>query len=132
MSRLAGPVVRVFWRVTWAVATAVTVTGGVWKAPGVPPRLMPSAVFTAAVPSGVEPLGKRTLISRSPLLPAVSGGTITNCTRVRPLPPKFGVTLIAATSPVGLAGTVDRYCTEAGSRSSTSAFRQGPEVLLQL
>ena len=39
---------------------------------------------------------------------------------------------MAATSPVGLAGTVETYCTEAGSRSSTSAFRQGPDVLLQL
>src|SRR3954471_15158163 len=132
MSRLAGPVVRLFWRFTWAVATAVTVTGGVVKVPGVAPRLMPSAVLVAAVPLGVEPLGNWTLISRSPLLPAVSGVTITNCTRVLPLPPKFGVTLTAATSPAGLAGTVDRNCTEAGSRSTTWAFRQGPEVLLQL
>ncbi len=68
---------------------------------------MPSAVLVATVPSGVEPLGKRTLISRSPLLPAGSGVISTNCTRVRPLPMKFGVTLIAATSPVGLAGTVE-------------------------
>ena len=39
---------------------------------------------------------------------------------------------MADTSPVALAGTVDRYCTWAGSRSTTSALRQGPEVLLQL
>ncbi len=77
---------RAFVRLTCRLALAVTVTGGVVKVPGVAPRLMPSAVLVAAVPSGVEPLGKRTLISRSPLLPAVSGVTITNCTRVRPLP----------------------------------------------
>jgi hypothetical protein len=121
-----------FWSETWTVATAVTLTGGVVNVPGVAPRLMPSAVFVATVPFGVEPLGKWTLISRSPLLPAGRGLIITNCTRVRPEPMKFGVTLIAATSPVGLAGTVETNCTATGSRSSTSAFRQGPEVLLQL
>ena len=114
------------------VCAASCETGGVVNVPGVAPRLMPSAVFTAAVPLGVDPFGKRTFTSRSPLLPAGSGVTMTNCTRVRPEPPKFGVTLIAATSPVGLAGTVERYCTSAGSRSTTSAFRHGPEVLLQL
>jgi hypothetical protein len=57
---------------------------------------------------------------------------ITNCTRVRPEPPKFGVTLIAATSPEGLAGTVETNWTSVGSRSTTWAPRQGPEVLLQL
>ena len=119
-------------RLTWTVATAVTLTGGVVIVPGVAPRLMPSAVLVATVPSGVEPLGKRTLISRSPLLPAGSGVIMTNCTRVRPLPLKLGVTLIAATSPVGLAGTVEMNCTSVGSRSTTCAFRQGPEVLLQL
>ena len=61
-------------------------TGGVVMVPGVAPRLMPSAVLIATVPLGVEPLGKRTLISRSPLLPAGSGLIITNCTRVRPVP----------------------------------------------
>jgi hypothetical protein len=40
--------------------------------------------------------------------------------------------LIAATSPVGDAGTVETYCTSAGNRSTTCAPRQGPEVLLQL
>src|SRR4051812_40346653 len=132
MSRLAGGVRRVFTRLTCALALAVTLTGGVVNVPGVAPRLMPSAVLVAVVPSGVEPLGKRTLISRSPLLPAGSGVIITNCTRGRPDPMKFDVTLIAATSPVGLAGTVEISCTSIGSRSSTSAFRQGPDVLLQL
>jgi hypothetical protein len=60
-------------------------------------------VFDATVPFGVEPFGKRTLMIRSPLLPCGSGVIITNCTRVRPVPMKFGVTLIAATSPVGLS-----------------------------
>src|SRR5215510_14142953 len=129
MSRFAGLVVRVFARLTWTVATAVTVTGGVVNVPGVAPRLIPSAVFVAVVPSGVEPLGKRTLITRSPLLPAGSGVFITNCTRVRPLPMKLGVTLVADTSEVG---TVDTICTSIGSRSTTSALRQGPDVLLQL
>ncbi len=86
MSRLAGGVRSVFCRLVWTVATAVTLTGGVVNVPGVAPRLMPSAVLVATVPSAVEPAGKRTSIRRSPLLPAVSGLTITNCTRVRPEP----------------------------------------------
>src|SRR5215475_8255967 len=132
MSRFAGLVCSVLLRLTCTDALAVTLTGGVVKVPGVAPRLMPSAVFVATVPSGVDPFGNCTLIRRSPLLPAVSGLTITNCTRVRPLPPKLGVTLIACTSPVGEAGTVETNWTTAGRRSSTSAFRQGPDVLLQL
>ena len=132
MSRLAGGVWSVFWRVTLSAATAVTVTGGVVNVPGEVPRLMPSAVLVAVVPSGVVPLGNRTLTIRSPLLPAGKGLMSTNCTRVRPLPMKLLVTLTAATSPVGLAGTVERNWTSGGSRSTTSALRQGPEVLLQL
>src|SRR6185312_5748005 len=107
MSRLAGAVIKAFWVPTWTDATAVTLTGGVGMVPGEVPRLMPSPVLVATVPLGGEPLGKRTLISRSPLLPAGNGVIITNCTRVRPEPMKLLVTLIAATSPVGLAGTVE-------------------------
>ncbi len=132
MSRFAGEVCSVFCRLTWTVATAVTFTTGVVKVPGAVSRLMPSAVFAATVPSGVVPFGKRTLISRSPLLPAGSGSIMSKRTRVRPLPMKLGVTWMAKTSPVGLAGTVERYATSAGSRSITSAPRHGPDVLLQL
>ena len=84
---MAGLVIRLFVRLALrGGTTAVTVTGGVVNVPGVAPRLMPSAVLTAWVPFGVEPLGNWTLISRSPLLPAGSGVIITNCTRVRPVP----------------------------------------------
>src|ERR1700704_4565452 len=128
MSRLAGPVVRVFWMLTWTDATAVTFTGGVVVVRGVAPGLPPPAVLVATGPLGVEPLGKWTVISRLPLLPAGSGGIITNWTRVGPEPIEFGVTLTAAASVVV---AVETNWTSAGSRSSTSAFRQGPEVLLQ-
>src|ERR1700759_2793109 len=128
MSRFAGAVVSVFETAICAEATAVTVTGGVVKVPGEAPRLMPSAVFVAVVPSGGEPFGKRTSMMASPLLPAVSGEFITNCTRVRPAL-KFGVMLTAAISPAAPVGVVETICTEAGRRSSISAFRQGPDVL---
>ncbi len=86
MSRLAGGVSSVLDRVTWSAAVAVTLTGGVVKVPGLAERLIASAVLVATVPLGVEPSGNLTSTSRSPLLPAVSGLFITNCTRVRPEP----------------------------------------------
>ena len=111
---------------------AVTSTGGVVVVPGVVSKLMPSAVLVATVPSGVEPLGKRTLINRSPLFPAGNGSIITNSTCVRPVPMKLGVTLIADTSPVGVAGIVSTKSTSGGRRSTTRAALQSADVLLQL
>ena len=87
----------------------VTDTGDDVKEPGELPRLIAVAVLVATVPFGVEPFGKRTLMSRSPELPAGSELISKNCTLVRPVPIKLLVTLMAAMFPLGEAGTVDMY-----------------------
>src|SRR6185295_8387752 len=124
MSRFAGEVSSDLSSVTCELETAVTATAGVVNDPGGVARLVPVAVLVATVPFGVEPLGKRTLMIRSPELPAGSGLIRVKVTV--PVLPAEGV-VVEATS---LVPTAETNTTSGGRTSVTTAFRQLPTVAL--